>query len=340
MLFSEVILTIIPINTFFENRFFIVNRALDYPEVFKKDPNLFWRLRPSQEISSRFFEGETISVNSHGLRNREIAPKSDKIRIVALGNSCTFGWGMKENQTYARQLEKLINADVSLPNVEIINAGIPGYSSLQGQRFFISDIINLQPDIIMLMFGWNDQWAAAENITDRNQQMPSQFIIDLQNTLSRLKIYRLMRKIVLWTTEKPLEETLHKDEPITYRVSVNEFYQNEAVICDTAKNQNIRVLLLTSPIPALEKYYPPGRKSPMHDYHEAYNMQSRLLATNTKTPLVDLARIFDEYDDLFDNATIDPIHFNSKGHRVAATAIYEYLKSTPSAIIPGNYPDE
>ena len=334
VLFSEIVFTIVPVNTFFENRFFIVNRALDYPEVFKKDRDLLWRFRPSQEISSRFFEGETIRINKSGLRGDEIPPKSDKIRIVALGNSCTFGWRMKENQTYARQLEAMVNADSALPEIEVINAGIPGYSSLQGQRFFMSEILKLQPDVVMLMFGWNDQWAASENIADRDQQMPSQFVIDLQNTFSRLKIYRLIRKIILWATEKPLEETLRKNGPITYRVPVTDFYQNEETIRNAARDHDIELLLLTSPIPSLENYYPPGRKSPMHDYHEAYNNNTRLLANNTSTPLVDLARIFDMYDDLFDDVAIDPIHFNAKGHRIAAEAIHNYFVNHSELLKP------
>ncbi|MBN2227191.1 MAG: SGNH/GDSL hydrolase family protein [candidate division Zixibacteria bacterium] len=336
ILFSEIVLTIIPVNTFFENRFFIVNRALDYPEVFKKDRDLLWRFRPSQEITSRFFEGETIRINSFGLRGDEIPPRSDKCRIVALGNSCTFGWGMKEDQTYANRLEMLVNADSTLPEIEVINAGIPGYSSTQGSRFFYSDILKLHPDIVMLMFGWNDQWAASENISDRNQKMPAQFVIDLQNTFSRLKAYRLIRKIILWATEKPLEETLHKDGPIIYRAAVGEFYQNGKLICSTARKENVIPILLTSPIPALNTYYPPGMKSPMHDFHEKYNSQARLLANDLGVPLVDLARIFDGYDDLFDNAADDPIHFNAKGHRIAAEAIYKYLLTHPESLTSEN----
>ncbi|UCD94244.1 MAG: hypothetical protein JSU69_10850, partial [Candidatus Zixiibacteriota bacterium] len=140
VLVTEIIFTAIPIDTYFQNRFFLVNRALDYPEVFKKDYHLFWRFRPSQTIKSRFFEGREYRINSSGLRGDEIPPKSEKIRIVALGNSCTFGWRMRDDETYAKQLERIINGDTSLPQVETINAGIPGYSSFQGQRFFDSDM--------------------------------------------------------------------------------------------------------------------------------------------------------------------------------------------------------
>ncbi len=328
----EIIFAIIPIDTFFENRFFILNRALDYPEVFKRDEHLFWRLRPSQVIRSRFFENNEFKINSFGLRGEEIRPLSDKIRIVGLGNSCTFGWRTEEDKIYLRQLEKMINADSTLPQVEIINAGIPGYSSFQGQKFYSTDILSLKPDLVLMMFGWNDQWTSANNIADKNQDFPPQFILDIQDFVSRLKIYRLMRKIILSATEKPLDETLNKTEQI-YRVSFEDFYENLNNIIQNSNNKRSRVIILTSPIPSLENYYKPGSKSNMHIFHNYYNNQARLLAANTETVLIDASAEFDNYNNLFDDAKIDPIHFNSEGHHILAALIYQYLKNNPDLLL-------
>ena len=327
----EILFAVIPIDTFFENRFFILNRALDYPEVFQRDENLFWRLRPSQIIESRFFENNRFKINSLGLRGDEIEPASDKIRIVGLGNSCTFGWRTEENKIYLRQLEKLINSDTTLPQVEIINAGIPGYTSFQGQRFFIEEISSLKPDLVLMMFGWNDQWASADNIADKNQDFPPQFILNIQDFVSRLKIYRLMRKLILSTTEKPIAETLNKTEQV-YRVSFEDFYKNLNSIIQETKNINSIAMILTSPIPSLENYYRPGSKSNMHIFHNYYNEQARLLAIDTKSALIDAASEFDNYNNLFDDAKIDPIHFNNEGHRILANQIYLYLKNNPNLL--------
>ena len=323
---TEIIFTIIPIDTYFQNRFFLVNRALDYPEVFKKDGRVFWRLRPSQTISSKFFEGKEYRINSNGLRGGEVPVKSAKPRIVAIGNSCTFGWGVNEEQTYISRLGGLINNDTSMPEVESINGGVPGYSSFQGRRFFMSDIVPLEPDIVLIMFAWNDQWAAAGNIADMDQEMPPESVLKIQNLFSRLKIYRLTKKVTLSAVEKPLDEQLVKDAPV-YRVGIPDFYNNLEVIVKYCMNEGIRPVLLTSPIPSLEKYYPPGRQSMMHIFHQYYNQQIHSLARSTGAGMVDLAREFDRYDDLFDDAANDPIHFNAKGHRIAAEAIYNHLSA-------------
>lgn len=329
--FAELLFTIIPIDSYFQNRFFLVNRALDYPEVFKKDSQLFWKLRPAQKISSRFFEGKEYNINSAGLRGEEIPQKSDLPRIVAIGNSCTFGWGIPENETYINRLGALINDDPSLPKVEAINGAVPGYSSFQGRRFFLSDILPLKPDVVTIMFAWNDQWAAAGNIADKDQQMPPEAIINVQNFLSRLKIYRLAKKLILSAVEKPLEEKFDRENPV-YRVSIPDIYDNLNVIVQQCRREGITPILLTSPIPSLDKYYPPGKQSLMHLYHQYYNQQIHSLARDTRTALIDLAAEFDRYNDLFDNAAMDPIHFNARGHQVAADMIFDYIKTHPEIL--------
>src|SRR3989304_2215278 len=66
ILIIEILFAIIPFDTFFENRFFLVNRSLDYPEVFQRDLEIFWRFRPSLNISSQFFEEKRYRINSYG----------------------------------------------------------------------------------------------------------------------------------------------------------------------------------------------------------------------------------------------------------------------------------
>ncbi len=325
VLAAELFLRLIPVETHYENRFFLLNRSLDYPEIFLRDSKLFWKFRPDQTITSKFFEGRTYRINSSGFRGEEIPPASDKVRIIALGNSCTFGWGMNDDAVFINQLGAMINGDGQLPPVEIINAGIPGYSSFQGRRFLVSDIAPLKPDIALIMFAWNDQWAAADNIPDKDIQFASQAVLDIQNFFARFKLYGVLRRLILSATEESLDDKLNKENPV-YRVGLDDFYANLNTMVQYCIHEGIIPILMTSPIPALEKYYPPGSRSPMHVYHHYYNLQTRDVARNSKSILIDLAAEFDKYDDLYDDAPKDPIHFNAKGHKLAAELIFKYLK--------------
>jgi lysophospholipase L1-like esterase len=316
---TELIVRLLHVDTYFQNRFFVLNHALDYPDVFQKDRDLFWRFRPGQVVTSKFFEGKTYRINSLGLRGDEINSIKTKKRIIALGNSCTFGWRMSDQETYANRLEALLDGEY-----EVINAGIPGYTSLQGKRFFERELIHLKPDIVLILFAWNDHWAAANQIADKDQKFPPRLVITCQNFLSRFHSYRLLKKLLLSTIEADPDSLFNRQAPV-YRVGLEDFRQNLMEICRLARSHGAIPILLTSPIPSLTTYYPPGSRSPMHRYHEKYNQVIRDLSISEDIHLVDLAREFDRYNDLYDDAPNDPIHFNAKGHSIAAELIAKYI---------------
>jgi len=318
---SEAAIRWLKIDTYFQNRFFIVNRDLDYPDVFQRDRFLFWKPRPSRTVTSQFFDGRTYSFNSIGLRGSAMDTVKRQPRIVALGNSCTFGWGVGDDNIFTAKLEQYLNH-----SYEVINAGIPGYSSYQGKIFFESEIKKLKPDILLILFAWNDQWPAANRIPDKNQKFPPEFIIDAQNLLSNLHLYRLLKKGLLSTIEDSPDSLFNKSEPV-YRVELKDFYENLSNICSEAKKIGAVPILLTSPIPSFEKYTIPGSHSFLHIHHEKYNDVIRTLATKENIKLADLAREFDKYDFLFDDAGYDPVHFNALGHQIAAELIARLIKS-------------
>ena len=325
ILASESILAIIPFDTYIHNRFFVVNSALDYPDVFKKDGRLFWKFRRSLSIHSDYFKDRVYRINSRGMRGDEIPPKSDCPRIVALGNSCTFGWGVDYHQTYIKQLEGLVNADENFARVETINAGIPGYTSFQGMKFYKSDVCRLRPDILLIMFGWNDHWRAANNIPDKEQCFPPGLILGIQNRLSSLKLYCSMKKLFLSALDRPISSQYNMGDA-AYRVCAEDFRKNLEEIIRCCRGEGVTPILMTAPIPSLEKYYPKYYRSPIHSCHQHYNNMIRGVASSNNCLVVDIAECFNKHDSLYDDAVNDPIHFNARGHRVIAELIYSNIK--------------
>ncbi len=312
---AETVIRLFEFNTYFQSRFFMVNRALDYPDVFERDRRLFWKPRASQTITSQFFDGHTYRFNSLGLRGDEISKMKYQPRIVSLGNSCTFGWGVTEEEMFTSLLEELLDN-----KYEVINAGVPGYTSFQGKIFYESNLAEFQPDFLLVLFAWNDQWLAANDIPDKNQEFPPEFIINLQNLLSRLHSYRLLKRTLLGFFEKNPDSLFSRTQPVS-RVGLEDFYDNLKSIALKARENGTIPILLTSPVPSLEKYYVPGSVSPLHNYHEKYNNTIRRAAHDENLAIVDLALEFDKYNGLFDDADYDPIHFNARGHRLATELI-------------------
>jgi len=308
----EAVVRLIGVDVYFQNRFFVLNRALDYPDVFTRDQRLFWRLRPGQTVTSKFFEGKSYRINSMGLRGDEIDRLKTSKRILVLGNSCTFGWGVSEEQTYAKRLETLLQGEY-----EVINAGVPGYSSEQGKRFFRQELLELKPDVVTMMFAWNDHWAASGYIADKDQEFPPAVVLALQNQLSRLHTYRLLKKALLSQVE-PHPDSLWDRDSVVYRVGYEDFAANLTEICNLCRANGIIPILVTSPAPSLSRYGQNRGWASAVRFHQVYNRQTRETAEKLGVALVDAAVELDHHDGVYDDVRHDFIHFNAEGHRLVA----------------------
>lgn len=108
--------------------------------------------------SSGVFMGVPVSINSIGLRNREIGPvAAGTTRVMMLGDSLTFGWGVKEEDTPSRLLETVLNGgNQGAPKYEVINTGVGNYNTQMEVAYFMTKGIELKPDVVVLNYFIND----------------------------------------------------------------------------------------------------------------------------------------------------------------------------------------
>ncbi|MGZ3734848.1 MAG: SGNH/GDSL hydrolase family protein [Bdellovibrionota bacterium] len=101
--------------------------------------------------------GVDVEINSDGLRNRELPPAkaSGTYRIAVMGDSFTLGWGVPEEQTYARLIEQNLRKRCG-PSVETLNFGIGNYNTQQVTAATRLQALPKQPDQILYGFYWND----------------------------------------------------------------------------------------------------------------------------------------------------------------------------------------
>lgn len=146
--------------------------ALGVNRIYVEDEALFWRLRPGVSVAGKNYLVPraprerlpfTVTVNEHGFRGPAPAAKKPPgaLRVVAVGNSSTFGWGVNDGETYPARLQELLRGRVAGRRVEVMNAGVPGYSSFQGTRLLAESVLPLAPDCVVLSFGFNDSRRAA-----------------------------------------------------------------------------------------------------------------------------------------------------------------------------------
>ena len=118
------------------------------------DPNLSFAHVPGR---SAFLMGAPVSINSHGLRDREYseAKPPGVYRIVMLGDSTTFGWGVTEEQTVAKILERAMNKTGNR-RFEVLNAGVGNYGTVQEYNHYLTYDRAFHPDLVILEYFIND----------------------------------------------------------------------------------------------------------------------------------------------------------------------------------------
>jgi lysophospholipase L1-like esterase len=104
------------------------------------------------------YMGVPVQINSLGLRDREIpleAP-AGHVRTLMLGDSLTFGWGVKAEDTPAKLVETELNSAQPDPRDEVINAGVGNYNTVMEVAYFLDRGVSLKPDVVVLNYFIND----------------------------------------------------------------------------------------------------------------------------------------------------------------------------------------
>ena len=95
-------------------------------------------------------------INNYGFRGPDITLKKNSgvIRILAIGDSFTIGWGCEEESTIPRLIENRLN-DSGI-EAEVINAGYGHYSTALQYVRLRDEYLDLKPDIVLLFFDFSD----------------------------------------------------------------------------------------------------------------------------------------------------------------------------------------
>ena len=101
--------------------------------------------------------GVDISINSDGLRNDEVEflKPPGVTRILMLGDSITFGWGVAFEETMPKVIERNL-MDHGLGPVEVINSGVGNYNTVMEVNYFFNQGKAYDPDVIILNYFIND----------------------------------------------------------------------------------------------------------------------------------------------------------------------------------------
>lgn len=289
--------------------------------------------------------------NARGWRGPEVpeAKPAGEYRILALGDSCTFGKGVLESETWPRVLEAELSHD--LPpgrSVRVINLGVNGYATRDYVHVFQTVGSTLQPDLVVVGYNINDfpnPVRAADNqvfhgagpqVTLRSRLrawMPT----NLRDELNRFAIYRFARATYYDMSRErdyAMMEAIARDKSSNEIEGLDEGFDREAammqLLVSGAAAQDARVALFLFPYESMV-YLETSNRGPEE--------RVAALAAQLSVPYVDVASAFrraahasDPPRTLFVRG--DRYHPNPEGYALTARALAEALRGlgwVPSA---------
>ena len=103
------------------------------------------------------YMGVPVAINSLGLRDVEVDLKpTGTVRTVMLGDSVTFGWGVRAEDTPSKLLETYLNQTPGETRYEVINTGVGNYNTQMEVAYFLNKGYELKPDAVVLNYFIND----------------------------------------------------------------------------------------------------------------------------------------------------------------------------------------
>ena len=187
------------------------------------------------------------TVNSLGLRGEvpKLPRPADEERVVILGDSTFFGFGVADQHTMSSVLEG------QLFGATTINGGIPGYSTAQTIRLLDEVIWDLEPTLLVVANFWSDtsfepyrdkDLLATQDVSKSRIFAHSALMRWLATALSGLRAPDRSR-IVTWVRGNELPPATQR------RVTLDDYAANLDTIIRKATERGIGVMLLTPPSP-------------------------------------------------------------------------------------------
>ena len=117
---------------------------------YKYDADILYRPIPNQKGFPSVYYLEQATMNSLGMRGREINPAA-KLRFLVAGDSHAFGVGLKDDETLSTQLEQRFQQKYG-PDIVVANGGIPGYGLYQITMLLKSQLNDFRPQGVILLY--------------------------------------------------------------------------------------------------------------------------------------------------------------------------------------------
>jgi hypothetical protein len=129
---------------------------------FVTDPGYGVRWNQARVDTRHYVPGEydvRVTTNSIGLRGQreyELARIPETHRVLLLGDSFTFGFGVEDEEVVSAELEDLLNARGAEPRAEVVNMGVSGFGQAEELVTWRERARHWRPDVVVMLYFDND----------------------------------------------------------------------------------------------------------------------------------------------------------------------------------------
>jgi hypothetical protein len=292
-------------------------------EVIRYHAELGWVLAPSARTRHRTAEFDvSIETNAGGLRESVDYPRQrvpGSRRVVALGDSFGFGYGVEQPESYAERLEAELEA------TEVLNLGVMGYGVDQMLLLLRERGLAYRPDVVLVGLFEGDVFRTARSYQlvypkprfrldgDHRLRVANVPVPELDSAARQGPAFPLRSVELLATRTRDLYEHLGHGEawPLTERIVI--------AMRDAARESGASVLFVL--IPKDRAIYDRGWRQRIH--LRALAKMRELLERNG-IPCVDVTLALRAAAEAAPSVPLyfpGDGHWTPAGHRVAAEAI-------------------
>ncbi len=234
------------------------------PEWYRQDPVYGRMVKPNFHQEFTFLgHGFTMDVRTNllGLRDAEIPPvKEGERRVLFVGDSFVWGYAINIENRLDTVLRKRC-ADDGHP-IQTINAGMPGWGTIQETRWVSDHLEQLAPDVIVLVYCGNDQANDREALSGATQfregglfYLPGKAWLRTHSHLYRLALYltAVSRQRMSARMQAHEQPATHVDVQSAEVISDEDWARTEGLLRDFAdrfrkqKPDGVFLLAVTAP---------------------------------------------------------------------------------------------
>jgi lysophospholipase L1-like esterase len=307
ILFSSILLSLLAL----EGMFRLMESRIDAP---------IWSDRPTEWY---------LPEGTQDQRNMVFAKAKPEgtFRIVVIGDSFTFAGKVHFDDNFAKRLERMLELNSSHPNTEVLNWGIPGYSTQQEALLVRKAIQDYKADLVVLEITLNDPEVEPYHVSHAN-------LYTWQKHLQRWPLFTHWHSLQYFAQR--ILNSIRTHNYLEYHQSLFEkantwssFSNALEKIRRTGRDASIPVVAMVFPMLShpFDEHYP---------FREAHAKIDAKLA-ELEMPVLDLLSAFQGIPpERLQAKPGEDAHPNEIAHRIAADSLYAFLKNhnlLPTALL-------